>query len=116
LRSPRSACRRTPPAGTPPADPAPASPNSAYVGTYRTDCVGPATVSQGGSALVLSLGPQGQQFPLTHWDGPVFTTVPTGENAPAGSISAVTFEITGDLASAMTVEYDDKHGQGRFSR
>ena len=45
---------------------------------------------------MLTLGPDNQQFPLTHWDGQVFTMVPTGENAPDGSISAVTFDVSGD--------------------
>ncbi|HEY5879685.1 MAG TPA: serine hydrolase [Nakamurella sp.] len=101
---------------TPPANPAPASPNSAYVGTYQNDYVGPATISEAGAGLVLALGPQGQQFPLTHWDGQVFTMVPTGENAPDGSISAVTFDVTGDTASAMTIEFYDKEGLGVFRR
>lgn len=101
---------------TPPANPAPASPNSVYVGTYQNDYVGPATVSESGAGLVLALGPQGQQFPLTHWDGQVFTMVPTGENAPDGSISAVTFDVTGDTASAMTIEFYDKEGLGVFRR
>ena len=104
---------------TPPANPVAASPNSAYVGTYQNDYVGPATVSEVGGALVLTLGPKGQQFPLTHWDGQVFTMVPTGENAPDGSISAVTFE-GGDggaaPASTMTIEFYNKEGLGVFRR
>ena len=103
---------------TPPADPAPASPNSTYVGTYQNDYVGPATVSESGNGLVLTLGPDNQQFPLTHWDGQVFTMVPTGENAPDGSISAVPFEVGADTgaASTMTIEFYDKEGQGTFRR
>lgn len=103
---------------TPPANPAPASPNSTYVGTYQNDYVGPATVSESGNGLVLTLGPDNQQFPLTHWDGQVFTMVPTGENAPDGSISAVTFEVGADAgaASTMTIEFYDKEGQGTFRR
>jgi hypothetical protein len=30
-------------------------------------------------------------FPLTHWDGDVFTYTPEGENAPDGSGAALTF-------------------------
>lgn len=67
---------------TPPANPVAPSPNSAYVGTYQNDYVGPATVSEAGAGLVLTLGPDGRQFPLSHWDGQVFTMVPAGENAP----------------------------------
>lgn len=104
----------------PPANPAAASPNSAYVGTYQNDYVGPATVSEAGAGLVLTLGPNGQQFPLTHWDGQVFTMVPTGENAPDGSISAVTFDGAGSDGSAqaatMTIEFYNKEGLGVFRR
>lgn len=105
---------------TPPANPVAASPNSAYVGTYQSDYVGPATVSEAGTGLVLTLGPEGRQFPLTHWDGQVFTMVPTGENAPEGSISAVTFEGAGSdastPASTMTIEFYNKEGLGVFRR
>jgi hypothetical protein len=101
---------------TPPAAPAPASPNSVYVGTYQNDYVGPATVAESGGGLLLTLGPQNQQFPLTHWDDQVFTMVPTGENAPDGSISKVTFDATGETASAMTIEFYDTEGQGTFRR
>lgn len=104
---------------TPPASPAPAAPNSAYVGTYQNDYVGAATVSEVGAGLVVTLGPDGQQFPLTHWDGQVFTMVPTGENAPEGSISAVTFEGSDGAsapASTMTIEFYDKEGLGVFRR
>lgn len=65
---------------------------------------------------MLTLGPDNQQFPLTHWDGQVFTMVPTGENAPDGSISAVTFETTGETASTMTIEFYNKEGLGVFRR
>jgi len=56
------------------------------------------------------------QFPLTHWDGQIFTMVPTGENAPDGSISKVTFTLTGDTASAVTVEFFDADQLGTFRR
>ena len=104
---------------TPPANPVAPSPNSAYVGTYQNDYVGPATVSEAGAGLVLTLGPDGRQFPLSHWDGQVFTMVPTGENAPEGSISAVTFEGAdggATPASTMTIEFYDKEGLGVFRR
>jgi hypothetical protein len=56
------------------------------------------------------------QFPLTHWDGQIFTMAPTGENAPDGSISKVTFELTGDTATAVTVEFFDVNQLGTFRR
>jgi hypothetical protein len=73
-------------------------------------------VTESGSGLVLTAGPNNQQFPLTHWDGQTFTMVPTGENAPDGSISEVTFTVTGDTASAVTVEFWNHDGLGTFTR
>lgn len=109
---------------TPPADPAPASPNSTYVGTYQNDYFGPITVGESGGGLVLTAGPKQIQYPLTHWDGPTFTlnpvgnrgTEPGGENVDNGSISAVTFQVTGDTATSVVVEQWDKNGLGTFTR
>jgi CubicO group peptidase (beta-lactamase class C family) len=103
--------------GTPsPANPAPAAPNAAYLGTYKNDYIGPVTVSETGGGLVLTVGPKNMQFPLTHWDGQLFTMVPTGENAPNGSISKVIFALNGDNASAVTVEFFDADGLGTLRR
>jgi CubicO group peptidase (beta-lactamase class C family) len=99
-----------------PASPAPASPNAAYVGSYANDYYGPLTISESAGSLVLAIGPKNMQFPLTHWDGQIFTMVPTGENAPDGSISKVTFTLTGDTASAVTVEFFDADQLGTFRR
>jgi CubicO group peptidase (beta-lactamase class C family) len=101
---------------TRPAAPAPASALPAYAGTYQNAFWGPVTVTESGGGLVLAAGPDNQQFPLTHWDGQTFTMVPTGENAPDGSISAVTFTVTGDAASAVTVEFWNHDGLGTFTR
>ncbi len=102
---------------TPPASPSPAAANPAYVGTYENDFYGPATVTDPGGALTLTLGPDHTKFPLTHWDGQTFTMVPIGENAPDGSISKVTFEQTGTApASAVTIEHLDLDGMGTFHR
>ena len=109
---------------TPPANPAPASPNSAYVGTYQNDYFGPITVGESGGGLVLTAGPKQIQYPLTHWDGQTFTlnpagnrgSEPGGENIDNGSISAVTFRVTGDSATSVTVEQWDHSGLGTFTR
>ncbi len=85
-------------------------------GTYQNDYWGPITVNESGGGLVLTAGPKNQQFPLTHWDGQTFTMIPTGENANLGSISTVTFGVTGDTASAVTVEHWDADGMGTFRR
>ncbi len=101
---------------TPPAAPVPASVLPTYAGTYQNAFWGPVTVTESGGELVLTAGPNNQQFPLTHWDGQTFTMVPTGENAPDGSISEVTFTVTGDTASAVTVEFWNHDGLGTFTR
>ncbi|WBP95141.1 serine hydrolase [Mycolicibacterium neoaurum] len=87
---------------TPPADPAPAQLLSSYVGTYRNDFWGPATVSERDGKLFLGMGPRGDSFELTHWDGDVFTFSFVTENAPPGTISAATFD-----GAKLTLEYYD---------
>ncbi|WP_099022127.1 serine hydrolase [Mycolicibacterium palauense] len=95
----------------PPADPAPAAPAASYVGTYANEYWGPATVTERGGELGLSLGPRGEVWPLTHWDGDVFTFGFVSENSPPGSISTATFD--GDR---LTLEYFDDNGKGTFTR
>lgn len=95
----------------PPADPVPARPGRTYTGSYANDYWGPATVAERDGALTLSLGPRPQTYPLTHWDGDVFTFAPGDENAPAGSVSAARFD--GD---SLTLEYFDADGMGTFTR
>jgi CubicO group peptidase (beta-lactamase class C family) len=96
----------------PPASPAPAGPDSAYVGSYTNDLYGTATVTAGAGGLSLLLGPNQIAFPLTHWDGDVFTYTPTGESAGQGSVSKVTFTRTGDTApTSVEIEYLAQAGQ-----
>lgn len=95
----------------PPADPAPARPVRTYTGSYANDYWGPAMVAERDGALTLSLGPRPQTYPLTHWDGDVFTFAPGDENAPPGSVSAARFD--GD---SLTLEYFDADGMGTFTR
>ncbi|WP_068276982.1 serine hydrolase [Aldersonia kunmingensis] len=99
-----------------PANPAPPAPDSAYTGTYSNDYLGPVTVTETGGQLMLAVGPKNMQFPLTHWDGSTFTMVPTGENAPVGSISKVTFDVNGPTAQAVTIEFFDEEGLGTLRR
>ncbi|MFE3447116.1 serine hydrolase [Nocardia sp. NPDC059180] len=96
---------------TPPADPAPARPLPTYAGTYANPYYGPATITEVGGALTLTLGPDNMSFPLTHWDGDTFVFTPPGENATQGTVSKATFE--GDQ---LTLEYYDKEGLGTFDR
>jgi CubicO group peptidase (beta-lactamase class C family) len=95
----------------PPASPAPARPLSDYAGVYTSDYWGPAVVSQRDGALQLSLGPQNQTFPLTHWDGDTFTFTVTDENAPPGTISKAVFS-----GNTLNLEYFDADKVGTFTR
>ncbi len=100
-----------------PADPAPPAPLSTYVGTHHTDYWGPARVTERDGKLVLDMGPPDarpqpgapDEFPLTHWDGNVFTFTLVTENAPPGTISKATFD--GDR---LTLEYYDDVHDGVF--
>jgi CubicO group peptidase (beta-lactamase class C family) len=96
----------------PPSNPAPALPEAAYVGTYNSALYGTAEVSAGAGGLVLSLGPEPERFPLTHWDANVFSYLPTGENAIGVGpwISAVTFTM-GPSGRATTVNIEQLNGQ-----
>ncbi len=73
---------------TPPANPTPPRRLQSYVGTYANDYWGPARITEADGKLALSLGPAVDIWPLTHWDGNVFTFGFVTENAPPGTISA----------------------------
>ena len=95
----------------PPTAPAPARPLSSYTGGYANDYWGPAAVAERDGALTLTLGPRAKAFPLTHWDGDVFTFALANENAAPGSVSKATFD--GDR---LTLEYFDSDKMGTFTR
>jgi hypothetical protein len=80
------------------------------VGTYDNPYWGPATVEDVNGKLSLALGPR-EKLELTHWDGNVFTFIPTGENAPPGSISKATF-----AGGNMTLEFYDAEKMGTFAK
>ena len=94
-----------------PADPAPARPLNAYVGEYANPYWGPAKVAEVNGALELSIGPRGDKFPLSHWDGDTFTFTVQSENAPPGTISKATFN-----GNTLTLEYFDTDKLGTFTR
>lgn len=98
--------------------PSPVSPAlaaTAYVGTYRNDFVGDATVAEENGGLVLKLGPKATAFPLTHFDRDVFLYQPQGENA--AGLSAVTFRIGADrIADSVVLENLNIHGSGTLTR
>nr|WP_245819750.1 serine hydrolase [Rhodococcus yunnanensis] len=99
-------------AGTPPpANPAPPQPLSSYAGVYQNAYWGPATVAENNGKLILTIGPKGSSYELTHWDGDRFTFDVTGENAPDGTVSEATFS-----GNTVTLEYYDENGLGRFTK
>jgi CubicO group peptidase (beta-lactamase class C family) len=86
-----------------------------YLGGYANDFFGPIEVASQGEQLVLSYGPTGLRFPLTHWDGDVFLYQPVGENA--GGPSRVTFAGSPETAAArVTIENLNTTGEGEFLR
>ncbi|BBZ47870.1 serine hydrolase [Mycobacterium parmense] len=95
----------------PPADPVPPKPFNDYQGVYANDYWGPAVVSTRGGALQLTMGPKGQTFPLTHWDGDTFTFALMDENAPPGTTSTATF-----AGNTLRLEYFDSDKLGTFTR
>lgn len=99
-----------------PADPAPARPLDSYAGTYGNAYYGPAEITVDGDALVLTLGPDGQSFRAAHWDGDVFAVPFYGENAPDGSLSTLSFDVTEGAATGFTVDYFDTTGLGSWTR
>ncbi|MGV6826061.1 MAG: serine hydrolase [bacterium] len=95
----------------PPVNPVSAAPLQDYAGTYQNDYFGPLTISVMAGRLEMSLGPGPMRFPLTHWDGDVFSYFPTGENAVG--ISEVRFDLE---QNTVRVEHLDEYGLGTFSR
>ena len=93
-----------------PANPAPAPATPALVGTYDNAYWGPATVEDVNGKLTLAIGPR-EKFELAHWDGNVFTFIPTGENAPPGSVSKATF-----AGGNLTLEFYDAEKMGTFTK
>ncbi|MET0900809.1 MAG: serine hydrolase [Mycobacterium sp.] len=92
---------------TAPPNPKPAPPLTSLVGTYRNDYWGEAIVTEAGGTLGLAVGPRKEVWPLTHWDGNVFTFAFVTENSPPGSVSKATFD-----GNRLTLEYYDTDNEG----
>lgn len=99
-----------------PGDAAPPRALAAYAGTYANSYFGPAEVRVADGGLELLVGPRPERIRLAPWDKDVFTFRPSGENAPQGTVSQVTFALAGDEARTMTIEFLDENGLGTFSR
>ena len=65
---------------------------------------------------MVDLGAADYRLALEHWDGNTFSFVPTGENAPNGSLSSATFTMDGDQAVAVNLEFFDTNGLGTWTR
>ncbi len=101
----------------PPSSPSPPADLQTYAGTYDNDYYGPAVILLSNKGLTLKIGPEGSQYPLRHWDGPVFVYAPTGENATDDSVSKVTFTAgNSGRASALEIEFYAASGKGEFVR
>jgi CubicO group peptidase (beta-lactamase class C family) len=99
----------------PPTKPSPPLTLSAYTGKHANDYFGTIELAERDGKLVLRLGPQPMEFPLTHWDRDTFVYQPTGEMA--GGPSGVCFSVAPDgQADRVLIENLDVHGQGTFSR
>jgi hypothetical protein len=92
-----------------PANPSPSPPPAALAGVYNNPYWGAATVSEAGDTLGLQIGPRGDVWPLTHWDGNVYTFSMVSENSTPGSISKATFD-----GNRLILEYYDDHHDGVF--
>lgn len=100
---------------TAPADVAPALPDAAYVGTYQDDFYGDIEIAAGSDSLVLRIGPDPLEFPLTHYSRDTFSWQPIGENALGPSGLSFLIGPEGS-ATAFHDEYLAKHGPGVIQR
>lgn len=100
-----------------PVDAAAARALSSYAGRYHSAYFGEAGVVERAGELYLLLGPEREESRLEPWDGDNFIYSPEGENAPEGSVSRVTFsDFQAGQAKAVTIEFLDQNGLGRFTR
>lgn len=95
----------------PPAQPRPPRPLDSYTGTYANEYWGPATVTDSGGVLTVSLGPRPDVYPLKHWNSDEFVFDVTSENAPPGSVSKAVF-----AGERVILEYFDSDKMGTFTR
>ncbi|MEW6254525.1 MAG: serine hydrolase [Pseudomonadota bacterium] len=103
---------------SPPPHAAAPAPLHLYAGRYENPYFGAAVVSLAEGDLILALGPdETRRFTLSHWDGNTFAFVPTGENEPAGSRTAVVFAQSGsEAADELSIDFLNTEGMGHFMR
>ncbi|HET7416897.1 MAG TPA: serine hydrolase [Solirubrobacterales bacterium] len=93
-----------------------AGPDERYIGTYDNDLYGPLEVTpRPGGGLELTVGPDGQAYPLHPNDGDELWWQFAGENA--GPPAAATFAVdAGGRATSVTLDHFDEEGLGTFTR
>lgn len=101
---------------TAPTDPQAAQPLSSYAGRYDSAYFGPAEIRVEEDRLVLTVGPGGSRFDLSHWDGDVFAVMPMNEDAAEGSRSSVRFSLKDGAATGFTVDYLNRNGMAVWQR
>lgn len=100
-----------------PANAAPPAAASEFAGTYTNDYFGDLVVTADGDTLTGALGPEGgYTFGIEPWDGDTWSFVPTGENAPPGSLSSAGFSRDGGRVASVTLGYFDRWGLGTWVR
>jgi hypothetical protein len=100
---------------TPPDDPRPSADRAGYLGSYGNDYYGTVEIVEQGDGMAMVVGPEPKTFPLTHYDGDIFSWKTIGENAIG--LSSVTFTLDQDRkAAGMVVGQLDNLGAGRFAR
>ena len=99
-----------------PTDPAPPLADDAYAGTYANDYYGPVEVAAGSGGLVLRIGPDLTEYPLTPRDGNQFTWVAPGENSPGPSLVVFTPALGGTGPTMEIVCLNEVEPLGIFTR
>ena len=90
---------------------------SDYIGKYTNDYFGTLSISEHDGDLVAALGPGGgYRVTLDPWDRDTFSFVPTGENAPSGSLSSATFSRTGNSVTSLTMDFFNGQGLGTWNK
>lgn len=88
-----------------------------FTGTFVSDYFGTLTITNENDTLVAALGPDGGYvIDLSPWDADTFSFEPTGENAPADSLSSATFERTADQVTSVTLDFFDAQGLGMWKK
>jgi len=100
----------------PPAKASPALALDNYVGTYTNDFIGSIEIVNQAGKLLMTQGPlKNHTYPLTHYDGNLFSYETRGENEVG--LSGVRFNVDkNNKASTLWIENLDTYGMGTLIR